>query len=223
MKKFLRNRNANVAFVVGPLVGLATGLVFALGVILTEGGGSFPRGWGPGSSYLSFYGLFLLPVLAVLALVAMGLSRLLGAGIVTGLSAIGLAALVINDLRSSSPGAQLARITGRSAVPDLEFERFEIGHTFSDGSSYLWVAICSPEEATGLAKAIGLERIQTWREMDARFPIRIEHRAVGDYQDIFKGDIDTVEFYADGKGMIGGYAPSERKFRLYWWPALQRE
>lgn len=204
-------------------MGLATGLVFALGVILTEGGGSLSNGWGPGSAYLSFYGLFLLPVLAVVALVAMGLSRLLGAGIVTVVSAIGLAAIVIHDVRSSSPGAQLARITGRSGVSDLEFERFEIGHTFSDGSSYLWVALCSPEEATGLAKAISLERIQTWQEMDAEFPIRIEHPAVNDYQGVFKGDIDTVEFYADDKGMIGGYAPSERKFRLYWWPALQRE
>lgn len=223
MKKFLRNRNANVAFVVGPLVGLATGLVIALGVILTEGGGSFSKGWAPGLGYLSFYGWFMLPVLAVVALVAMALSRLLGAGIVTVVSAIGLAAIVIHDLQSSSPGAQLARLTGRSAVPDLEFERFEIGHTFSDGPSYLWVAICSPEEATGLAKAIGSERIQTWQEMDAEFPIRIEHPAVNDYQSIFKGDIDSVEFYADDKGMIGGYAPSERKFRLYWWPALQRE
>lgn len=223
MRKFLRNRDGKIAIVVGSLVGLATGIAFALGIILSEGGGSLSRGWKPGSGYLSFYGIFLFPVMAFVALVTIGLVRLLGAGLVTLVSAIGLAAMVIHDFRTSNPGAQLARLTGQSEIPDLEFERFEIGHTFSDGTSYLWVALCSPDQATRFAESLHLGRIPTWQEMDEKFPVRIVHPAVNDYKGIFDGDIYTIEFYLGDKGMIGGYSPMEKKFRLYWWPSVNRE
>ncbi len=219
MKFTLRNREPGFALICGALIGLATGITFALCIILDEGGGSLTRGWDPGMGYLSFYGIFMLPILAIVALGTMGLSRLLGGGIVTLVSIIGLGGLLIPNVLTSCPGAQLARVTGRSAVPDLEFERFEKGHTFSDGTSYLWVARCSPDDATQLAIALGLERIPTMVRMDAKFPMSVEHQAVRDYQGIFEGDIEGIEFFADHRGMIGGFSPSEQRFRLYWWPA----
>jgi hypothetical protein len=207
---------------VGALVAIGTGLTFVLGIILDEGGGSLSRGWSPGFGYLSFYGIFMLPVLAVVGLVAMVLSRLIGGEIVTLVSFLGLAALLIHGAISSTPAAQLARVTGRSGIPDLNFEEFTLGHTFSDGTSYLWVARCSPAEASTLSSTLGLKSIPTMVKMDGPVSMVVEHKAVRDYRGIFEGEIEGVEFYLGDQGMIGGYSAGEQRFRLYWWPALRR-
>jgi hypothetical protein len=222
MKFALRNREPRVALGVGAFVAVATGLVFAAGIILDEGGGSLSRGWGPGWGYLSFYGIFMLPVLAIVGLIAMGLSRLIGGGIVMLSSILGLGTLLIHGAVSSTPGAQLERVTGRSGIPDVTFEDFRQGHTFSDGTSYLWIARCSPDEATELSDALGLNSISATERLDGPVPIMVEHQAVQEWRVIFQEDIDGVDFYLGDRGMIGGYSSGEQRFRIYWWPALQR-
>ena len=119
----LRNREPRVACGVGAIVGFATGLVFALSIILEEGGGSLSRGWNPGWSYLSFYGILMLPVLAIVGLVAVGLSRLIGGGLVMLVSILGLGTLLIHSAVSTTPSAQLARATGRSGIPGRGTDR----------------------------------------------------------------------------------------------------
>lgn len=212
-----------MALAVGALVGLSTGLTFALGIILDMGGGSLTRGWDPGMNYLGFYGLFALPVFAIVAIVAMGLSRLLGGGIVMAVSIVGLGALLTHSILSSSPGAQLRRVTGRSGIPDLQFERFVQGHTFSDGTSYLWVARCSPEEADALVAALGLESIPTEVPFDPESSMMTKHRAVVQYEGVFEGGIDGMRFFIDPRGMVGAFSPHEQRFRLFWWPAAIAE
>jgi hypothetical protein len=227
MKIALRNREPRVALWVGALVAVATALVFAVCVILDEGGGSLSRGWNPGWSYVSFYGFFMLPIFAIVGLVAMGLSRLIGGGIVMLVAVLGLAGLLGHGAVSTTPAAQLARVSGRSGIPDLRFEQFRQGHTFSDGTSYLWVARCSADDATTLASALGLRPISAmvWKEIarpDGTFSTMVEHEAVQDYRGIFGEGIEGVEFYLGDQGMIGGYSSNEQRFRLYWWPALRR-
>lgn len=223
MKFALRNREPRVALWVGSLVAIATGLIFALGIILDEGGGSLSRGWSSGLGWVCFYGIFMIPVIVIVSLVAMGLSRLLGGGIVMVISILGLGALFIHDVVSSTPAAQLARVTGCSGIPDLRFEQFTQGHTFSDGTSYLWVARCSPAEAKKLSSALGLKSIPTMVKMDGPVSIMTEHGAVRDYRGIFESGIEGVEFYLGDQGMIGGYSVGEQRFRLYWWPAIRRD
>jgi hypothetical protein len=205
------------------IVAFATGVTFALGIILLEGGGSLTKGWNPGLGYLSFYGVFMLPILAIVGLIAIGLSRLLGGGIVILLATIGLGALLIHSTVTSTPGAQLTRVTGRPGIPKLRYERFEIRHTFSDGTAYLWVAQCSPKQATELINALGMGRIPTMTKFEHHDTIMVEHQAVGDYRGMFGNEIEGVEFYMDRQGMIGGYSAGECRFRLYWWPAALRE
>lgn len=220
MQSALLNREPRIALCVGALVAIVTGLVFALDIILDEGGGSLSRGWSPGWGYLTFYGIFMLPILAIVGLVAMGLSRLIGGGIVMVVTVFGLGALLIHSAVSSTPGAQLARVTGRSGIPDLRFEQFTQGHTFSDGSSYLWVARCSHAEAMKLSSALGLKPIPTMVKLDGPASMMVEHEAVRDYRGIFEDEIEGVEFYLGDQGMIGGYSAGEQKFRLYWWPPV---
>jgi hypothetical protein len=222
MKLTLRSREPRVALGVGAFVAVATGFVFAVGIILDEGGGSLSRGWNPGWGYLSFYGIFMLPVLAIVGLIAMGLSRLIGGGIVMLVSISGLGTLLIHGAVSSTPAAQLARVTGRSGIPDVTFEDFRQGHTFSDGTSYLWVARCSPDEATELSNALGLKSIPATDRLDGPVSMMVEHQAVQEWSVIFEENIEGVDFYLGDQGMIGGYSSGEQRFRIYWWPALQR-
>jgi hypothetical protein len=211
-----------MALWVGALAAMAAGVVVAVCIMLDKGGGSFSRGWNPGLGYLSFYGFFMLPFIAIVGVVAMRLSRLIGGGIVMLLAILGLVALLFYGAVSSTPAAQLSRVTGRSGIPDLSFEQFRKGHTSSDGSSYLWVARCSPSEATKFASALGLRPIPAMVKTDGPVSMMVEHEAVLDYRGIFEGGIDGVEFYVDDRGMIGGYSASESRFRLYWWPAMRR-
>lgn len=219
----LRNREPRVAFFVGVLVAVAMGITFALCIILDEGGGSLSRGWKPGWGYLSFYGIFMIPILVIVGLVAMGLSRLIGGGIVMMVSILGHGVILIHGAISSTPAAQLARVTGHAGIPDLMFEQFTQGHTFSDGSSYLWVARCSPAEATKLSSALELKPIPTMVKMDGPVSMMVEHEAVREYRGIFEGGVEGVEFYMGNQGMIGGYSAVEQRFRLYWWPAIRRD
>lgn len=219
MKSKLRNREPRDALRVGALVAIATGIVFALDVILTEGGGSLSRGWSPGWGYLSFYGIFMLPILAIVGWVAMGLARLIGGGIVMIVSLAGLGAFLIHGAVTSRPGKQLARVTGRDGIPDLRFEGFLVGHSFSDGTAYQWIAHCSPAEAAGLSEALGLKSVPLKVKMDGPVDFMIEHDVVRYYQAVFDSGIEGVDFYTDERGMIGGYSSDENRFRLYWWPA----
>lgn len=223
MRTALRNREPRMALGVGALVAIITGLFFALDIILDEGGGSVSRGWNPGLGFLSFYGILMLPILAIVGLVAMGLSRLLGGGIVMLAAIVLFGVLLIHSAVSSTPGAQLARVTGRSGIPDLQFEQFKLGHTFSDGTSYMWVARCSPAEATELTNALRLKPISTMVKEDGPIPMLVEHQVVSEYRSKFGGGIAGIEFYMDDLGMIGGYSARERIFRLYWWPAVREE
>jgi hypothetical protein len=201
------------------LVALATGVVFALGIILAEGGGSLARGWKPGWSYLSFYGILMIPILGIVGLVAMGLSRLIGGGIVMVFALVGLGGLLVHGAMTSTPRAQLARVTERDGVPDLEFEEFFVGHTFSDGTAYRWVARCSPEEAIRLINALGLRPVPPKVRVAGTVEIMVKHQVVRDYRKVFDSRIEGVDFYTDERGMIGGYSSNENRFRLYWWPA----
>lgn len=219
MKFALRNREPRTALWVGALVALATGVVFALGIILAEGGGSLARGWKPGWSYLSFYGIFMIPILAIIGLVAMGVSRFVGGGIVMLIAVVGLGGLLIHSALTSTPRAQLARVTERDGIPDLQFEEFFIGHSFSDGSAYRWVAHCSPDEAIRLVDALELKSVPSKVKMDGPVEFMVEHQVVRDYQGVFDSGIEGVDFYTDERGMIGGYFSDESRFRLYWWPA----
>lgn len=219
MKFALRNREPRTALWVGALVAFATGVVLALGIILVEGGGSLARGWKPGWGYLSFYGIFMIPILAIIGLVAMGLSRLIGGGIVMVFAILGLGGLLAHDAVTSTPRAQLARVTQRDGIPDLKFEEFFLGHTFSDGTAYRWVARCSPEEAIRLVAALELRSVPPKVRMDGPVEFMVEHQVVRDYRGVFDGGIEGVDFYTDERGMIGGYSSKENRFRLYWWPA----
>lgn len=218
MKIALRNREPRVAFWVGALVAIATGIVFALGIILSEGGGSLTRGWSPGWGYLSFYGIFMLPILAIIGLVVMAASRFIGGGTVIVLAIIGLSGLLIHSAVTSTPRAQLERVTGRGGIPDLRFEQFFIGHSFSDGTAYRWVAHCSPDEAARLVDALALKPVPSKVKMDGPVEFMVDHQVVRDYEVVFDSDIEGVDFYTDERGMIGGYSPAENRFRLYWWP-----
>lgn len=215
----LRNREPRFALWVGALVAVATGIVFALSIILAEGGGSLARGWRPGCGYLSFYGIFMLPILAIVGLVAMGVSRLVGGGIVVILAIIGLGGLLIHSAVTSTPQAQLARVTGRDGIPDLRFEEFFVGHSFSDGTAYRWVAQCSPAEAIRLSEALGLKSVPTKVKMDGPVEFMMKHPVVNDYQGVFDSGIEGIDFYTDERGMIGGFSSTENRFRLYWCPA----
>lgn len=220
MKFALRNREPSASLLVGALVAIGTGLTFALDIILDEGGGSLSRGWSSGLGWVCIYGIFMIPVILIVGLAAMGLSRLIGGGIVMVVTVLGLGALLIHSAVSSTPAAQLARITGHSGIPDLRFEQFTQGHTFCDGSSYLWVVRCSPADAMKLSSALGLKPIPIMVKMDGPVSMMVEHETVRDYRGIFGGGIEGVEFYLGDQGMIGGYSAGEQRFRLYWWPAL---
>lgn len=219
----LRNREPRVAVLVGVLVAVALGITFVVSVILNEGGGSLSRGWDPGLGYLSFYGIFMLPILGIAGLMAMGLSRLIGGGIVMVVSSFGLGAYLIHSAVSSTPAAQLSRITGRTGIPDVRFEQFRKAHTFSDGTSYLWVARCSPAEATNLSAALGLKSIPTMVKMDGPGSLMVEHEAVRTYRRIFEDGDEGIDFYVGDQGMIGGYFSGDQRFSLYWWPEIKRD
>jgi hypothetical protein len=60
-------------------------------------------------------------------------------------------------------------------------------------------------------------------QMDPKFSVMVEHQAVREYKGIFERDIEGVEFYVDHRGMLGGFSPSEQRFRLFWWPAAIRD
>lgn len=219
---FLRNHSPRVAKRVAALVAIATGLVFALNTILDEGGGSLAGGWSPGWAYLSFYGFFMLPIVVVVGLVAMGLSRLIGGGIVMVVAMLGLGSLVIRTVVSSTPAARLAGVTGSTLIPDLNFEQFAQGHTYGDGTSYRWIIRCAPDEAKRLVDAAGLKAISSTVGTKGSKGMLEEHPAVRDYRAIFETKVDGVEVYADGRGMIGGYSAGEGRFRLFWWPEMIR-
>ncbi len=173
--------------------------------------------------YLLFYGIFMLPYLAVIGLVAMGISRLIGSGIVMLVSTLGLGTLLIHWAVTSTPRAQLELVTGRAGAPDLRFEGFSIGHTFSDGSAYRWIALCSPAEASRLIDTLGLKAVPARVTIDGPILFMEEHQVVRDYRDIFKTGIENVDFYMDERGMIGGYSAEESRFRLYWSPPAFRK
>jgi hypothetical protein len=223
MKIALRNRQPSVAIGVGAFVAIAFGIVYAIAVILGEGGGSLSRGWRPGWGYLSFYGIFMLPLLAIIGLVTMGLARLIGGGIVMLVSILGLGTLLFHSVVASTPAAQLARVTGRSGIPEISFEEFWKGHTFSDGTSYSWTAQCSPDEATQLANALGLKPISPATKVDAPVSVVVENQSVQEWRHIYEMDSEGVDFYLGDQGMIGGYSSNEQRFRLYWWPEIQRD
>lgn len=201
---------------------MALGIAFAICVILDEGGGSFERGWDPGLGYLSFFGIFMLPVLAGTALLAGVLSLRVGAGIVTILSVLGLGALVILFAVYSTPKARLERIAGCSGIPELVFEQFTQGHTYSDGTCYRWVVRCSPAEATELAAALGLKPIPPLVMTDEPYPMLVQHESVRDVCGIFQCGPESMEFYESHRGLMGGYSPGERRFRLFYWSAIRR-
>lgn len=223
MKFELHNRESRVAIRVGLLVAIAAGIVFALDVILTEGGGSLSRGWSASLGYLSFYGIFMLPILAVGGVVAIGLSRLIGGGIVMLVSTLLLGVFLIHGLISSTPQAQLERVTGRAGTPNVRFEEFSIGHSFSDGSAYRWIAKCSPAQAVELAHTLGLKSVPAKVKIDGPILFMEQHQVVRDYKGVFESGIEGVDFYTDDRGMIGGYSADESRFRLYWWPAAFRK
>lgn len=223
MKFALRNREPSIAFGVGAFVAFATGITFALGIILDEGGGSLARGWSPGWGYLGFYGVFMLPILAIVGLVAVVLSRIIGGGIVMLTSILGLGALLIHGAVTSTPRAQLERVTGRKGTPNLKFEEFFVDHSFSDGTAYRWTALCSPAEAAELVGTLGLKTVPAKVKTEGPISFTLEHQVVREYQDIFESGIEGVDFYEDGRGMIGGYSAQECRFRLYWWPAAFRK
>jgi hypothetical protein len=216
----LRNRETKTALWVGASTAILTAFSFALGIILDEGGGSLSRGWDPGWNYLSFYGIFMIPVIGIVGLIAMGLSRLIGAGIVLGVSVLGLGYVSITGALSSTPKARLEGITGRSVTPDVVFGDYVVGHTFSDGTSFLWVVSCSPAEAPRFASSLGLIQVPTVLKIDG---FEDEHHVVKDYRAIFEEEIDGVDFYRDNKALIGGYNANEQKFRLYWWPPITEQ
>ncbi len=218
MRLALCNREPRVALRAGALVAFLAGLVFALSVILDEGGGSLTRGWEPGCGYLEFYGIFMIPILTLAGLVAVGLSRLIGGGTVMLVATIGLGSVLIHSALSSTPAAQLARATGLSKLPDVPFEHFEKRHTFGDGTSYRWIARCSVDEAMALANALGLDAIPASRERAGAVSAKSKHPAVEDWRQVFDVDFDGLSFYVGDRGMIGGYSPREQRFRLYWWP-----
>lgn len=90
-------------------------------------------------------------------------------------------------------------------------------------SSYLWVAHCSPIEATEVTTALELKTIPTMVKMDGPVSMMGEHEAVRDYRGIFEGGIEGVEFYLGDQGMIGGYSAGEQRFRLFWWPEIRKD
>ena len=221
MDLMLRNREARTCYWVGALVMPIAWLVFAIGIMLHEGGGSLSKGWHQtGLGFLAFYGILFLPICVVAGLIAMGLSRLIGGGIVMLAAVFGAAALITHDAVSSTPAAQLERLTGRTELPKVDFEDFNMGHTFSDGTSYAWVARCSPKEAITLSKALGLKPIEATQMHDGPVPIRSEHPNVSQWRGAFDRETDGVDFYLGDRGMIGGYSADDQRYRLYWWPEL---
>ena len=166
----------------------------------------------------------MIPVFGILGLVAAGLTRFLGCRLVIILSLIGFVALSVDSVISSSPLAQLKRVTGHSQIPAVDFERFEQGQTFSDGTSYLWIARCNSVQALELVGALELQSIPREVPYEPGSPMMMRQGSVSTYEGVF-GDADSgVMFYVDPRGMIAGFSESEQRFRLYWWPAaLEKE
>lgn len=215
----LRNRKTLPSLIVGISVFFAFTLTWVISVILDLGGGSLAKGWDSGSGYLGFYGIFMLPFAGFIGLVSFGISKLVGSGIVASVSTLGISWILIDSVITSSPGAKLQRIAGQSEIPELTFERYEQGQTFSDGTAYLWVAYCSAKEAEQLIEALALKRIPEKALMGYDGTFIDEREAIGTYKAVFEGDVASEELYFNGRGMIGGFSPNEKKFRLYWWPA----
>ncbi len=219
----LRNRKTLPSLIVGISVFLGFALTWVISFTLDLGGGSLAKGWDSGTGLLTFYGIFMLPFAGFIGLVSFGISKLLGSGIVALISTLGLSWILIDSALTSSPGARLQSIAGQSEIPELSFESYEQGRTFNDGSSHLWVAHCSANEAEELVGALALERIPEEAFMGYDGTLLKERQAIGTYTAIFEDDIESVELYFNRRGMIGGFSPSEKKFRLYWWPeALAR-
>lgn len=218
MKALLRNREPRFAWLVGALVALLTALAFALGIILDFGGGSFSKGWNPGLGYLSFYGVFLIPLVVIAGFVTTCLCRLLGNGLIALLAFTTLGASVVHDVITSKPGAQLSRVTERKDIPNLFFEKFGKFPSFSDGTVYIWTARCSDHEAEKLVAALGMESIPS-KLPTGSIRLQIGHPAVRTYENYFEGSTDGVKFYLDRRGMVAGYSHAEQRFRLLWWPA----
>ncbi|MBK1884602.1 hypothetical protein JIN85_19455 [Luteolibacter pohnpeiensis] len=165
----------------------------------------------------------MLPIFAFAGMIAMVLARFIGAGIVILISIFGLGTLLIHDAISSTPMAQLKRMTRNSSIPDVTFEDFSIGRTFSDGTSYMWIARCSPIKANRLSKAIGMKPISPADHPDEPTTQDPEHQAMQAWQMIFHQDIEGMNFYLGDQGMIGGYSSEEQRFYLFWWPSIHRD
>ncbi len=207
MKEEGRRRSVKTAAWCGVLIAFTTGLVIALDIVLSFGGGSVGRGLDPGLSYLSFYGIVLIPVLAVLGLVAFGLCRLLGSKIVCAVATLLLLFSVGHSLRSTQAGAQLERVSGHDGIPAIEFSRFERLPSFSDGTAYVWESRCSEDDARRMVESLQLHAIPR------------EDASVQCYEAYFGDDDSGTIFYEDGRGIVAGFNPDHGILRLVSWPA----
>ena len=223
MKRFLRNRETRLAIWVGLFVAIAATFVWAISFIYSEGGGTFSLGWRKGWRDLIFYGIFSLPVFFICGLIAMGLAMVIGGGIIFLMSVLGLGTLLIYSVINSTYTAQFSQITGCSGIPELHFEQFKVGKTFSDGTAYLWVIQCDPDEASMLATKLNLKPILPPTSLDMMSSMNTDQLNIKDWCDRFEMKSDGIEFYYGHEGMIAGYSRQEQRFRIYWWPEVRRD
>ena len=209
------------------LVGMGTGLAFVMvvlmGVFLSFGGGSIAKGYEATRGGMElFLKLLLLPTVFVVVVATM-ICRIRGPRFTLLLAGTGLSGLLIHDMVTSSPQAQLKRIAGveklaTDVLPEMSFEDFHVLPTFKDGTRYQWIARCPFPQAEAMAAALELERLPEQKADDPKWPYRMPDPATTDFILFFGIERDDTIYFKGSRGFVAGYSPVEGLMRLGYSP-----
>lgn len=220
MKITLCNRTPRFALWTGVIVALFAFLAIGFAFTLNAGSGSLYRWGSPGLFDHMFTAILSLPLSAGVGLIAALISRLIGGAIVASISILGLSYLVLYAAESSTPEVQLARLTGKTNIPEVQIVHFRKGNTFSDGTSYAWIALCSPTQAAALSNALGMKPVVVTLTPEGKIQTTVENLPFLDLCHACEIEADGYEFYMGDLGVVGGYSHDEKKFCIYWWPSV---
>jgi len=205
------------------LVGIGSGLGFVvvllLGIVLEFGGGSIAKGHEATRGGMElFLMLLFLPALCVVVMATL-LCRIRGPVFTVTCAGIILSGVLVHDIVTSSPRAQLERLMKieklpKADLPPVAFEDFGMGVSFNDGSQYRWTARCALPEAEQLAAVLQLAKLPEVDVNDPPWP-NMPDPAITDYTLFFDMEAhDGTIYFKGGRGFVAGYSRKEGVMRV---------
>lgn len=191
------------------------------------GGGSVSKGWADAMNYFSFFWIILIPCMVAAGLITYLICLKLNARLVVTAGLLLTAALLSYGAYSHQPGRILQGVGGLEAVPEIGFIEYQRLPTFSDGTSFSWIAKCSEWQALVLFKELGIEPAN---ESDKRYKMgyvneqeksndKLTHNmAVAIYEDVFEAKPPEDQIWYSPDGFTGAYSSDDSLLRIIFVP-----